>query len=246
MFRFNCRCCAVTYTTPCNRHSLSNSVDHRSKTSHGKILQMLRTSVHFLVQHMFPRTYLQLHKFSLVSNSSLSLLTCACSVHSCKKPILSVPYDQLHTAHPHVHHTMYTMRIHCVDGCQCVQPQNLSHQTSACRSRYILQNFAQIGRTLWSSCAHATVTILLGQNRFLKHAHAHLDDNTSAKEKTKKKQKSEKTRKLTKTCRLLTVCVCGLVGAWFGVEGGGGGGFSKKQTGNTPHSDDMTSTLVNV
>ena len=60
-----------------------------------RVLQLIRTSAHLLVQLLFPRTYLQLYKFLLVSTSHCLLPSCACSVPSCKKPIFSVSHDQL-------------------------------------------------------------------------------------------------------------------------------------------------------
>ena len=143
---------------------------------------------------------------------AMSLSSCACSVQSCKTPFLPASHDQLHTAHSArpLHRWMHRRRV---------QPPIQPHRTFASRSRYILQNVAQFGPkpVVWSteqschtqngnthavrnSCTHATVTIVFGHNRFLIHAHAHLDENTSVKRKTNKETLNKHACHLTETC----------------------------------------------
>ena len=79
-------------------------------------MQLIRASTHLLVRQLFPHTHAQLREpFTCqIRVASVELRV----IRAIKQEIyLSVPYDQLHTAHPHVHHMMYTMRIHGVDGC---------------------------------------------------------------------------------------------------------------------------------
>ena len=146
-------------------------------------LQMTRTSAHWLVQHLFPNTHLQLRKFLLVSNSR-------CLYRPARVPC-SRARRQACPCHT-INFKRYATRTHHIGGC-IADMYNQPHRTCARRSRFCLQNLAQIGRepAAWStvqschapngitlavrsSCTHATVTIVFGHSRFLNHAHAHL------------------------------------------------------------------------
>ena len=67
---------------------------------------------------------------------AMSLSSCACSVQSYKKPFLPVSHDQLHTAHS-------ARPLH-----------RWMHRRRASRSRYILQNVAQIGPNIGAIMSH--------------------------------------------------------------------------------------------
>ena len=73
-----------------------------------KTLQLTRTYNHLLVQHLFPRTHLQLRKFLLVSNSR-------CLGRAARVPCNRARNNscQCHT----VKFILYTVRIHCIGGC---------------------------------------------------------------------------------------------------------------------------------
>ena len=78
----------------------------------------------------------------------------------------STPYDQLHAAHPHVHHTMCTMRTNFVDGCNA-NAHNLQtqHKNNFMPFKTILAEL----RKSWAQ-ARRMVNGIITSNRKWQHA----------------------------------------------------------------------------
>ena len=105
--------------------------------------QLTRSSVHLIVQQLFPRTQVQLRASSTchIRGVSVELRVILAIVAEVN---LSAPCDQMHTAHPHVHNSMHTMRIHCVDGCIATRPyHNNPMQVCDDKTGIFLKNWAQ-------------------------------------------------------------------------------------------------------
>ena len=80
--------------------------------------------------------------------------------------------------------------IYLAERCTNWAQQRSNHVTHKVGNTHAVRN----------SCTRATVTIVFGHNRFLIHAHAHWDENTSVKRKTNKETLNKHACHLTKTC----------------------------------------------
>ena len=188
------------------------------------MLQLIRSSAYLLAQQLFPRAHVQLRE-SFTCQIRVVLVELRVILEVVQEANGSVPYDQLFAAHPHVHNMMYTVRIHCVDGCiaKCVQNSktNPSQQTTARLRRHLLHTFAKLGaypsdgqrshhvRQKMATCvpfevrAHMQKSpFLVKQKRFLNQARTLWITTLD-----KRKHLRNTMREITNMCRLLIAWV---------------------------------------
>ena len=200
--------------TPCRTPS---TIAPRPRT--WRVLQLIRASAHLLVRQLFPRTHAQLRE-SFACQNRVGLVDLRVIRAIKQEDYVSVPNDQQHTAHPHAPNTMYTMRIHGVDGCIANVPNTQTHHNKPSHVCYditcrTLQNWAQTRRmvngvimsnTEWQHACrtkfmHTCKNDNVGKTQQILEPCAHgLDNKTVAK---RKKISKKNTRQLTKMCRLL-------------------------------------------